>query len=159
MGGDGGSKSAGVVGSLLDAKGGSGRTLGEYYVVIWSVVEVWSCDCWCFYFRATGADPDPDHDPGSMAPPSSEPLVDAPLFVIGVLDLLPKWSLPCHGWRNENIAPNERCRAGFGFWHIHNREFQFGGSKRSSLRYPDMERVRYGSRSRGASILSMQLLW
>ena len=34
---------------------------------------------------------------------------------------------------------------GFGFWGIHKREFWFGGSKRSLLRYPEMERVRYGS--------------
>ena len=46
-----------------------------------------------------------------MAPPSSDPLVDAPLFV---RDPLPKRSLPYYGGGNENVAPNERRRSGFG---------------------------------------------
>ena len=40
-------------------------------------------------------------------------MVDAPLFVLDVLDPLPKRFLPCHGWRNENVDPNERRRSGF----------------------------------------------
>ena len=97
------------MGSLLDAKGGSSRTPGKYGPVLWSVVEGWSCPCCCF--RTAGTDSDPDR--GSTASPSSDPLVDAPLFVLDVLDLLPKRSLPCHGWRNENVDPNERRRSGF----------------------------------------------
>ena len=111
MGGDEGSKSAGVLGSLLDTKGGSGRTLRKYDPVLWPTVEVWSCDCWCFCFRAkttdSDPDPDPDPDPGSTVLPSSNPPVDAPRFVVDALNLLHKWSLPCHGWRNENVAPNK----------------------------------------------------
>ena len=75
------------------------------------VVEVWSFGC--FRFRTAGTDSDSDPDHGSMASPSSDPLADAPLFVLDVLDLLPKRSLPCHGWRNENVDPNERRRSGF----------------------------------------------
>ena len=103
MGEDGGSKSAGVGGLSKDAKEGSRRTLGKYDTVLWDVVEVWRCDYW--------TDSDPDLDPDSRASPSSDPPADAPLFV---LDLLLKRSLPCHGWRNENVAPNERRRSGFG---------------------------------------------
>ena len=102
MGGDSGSKSAGVVGLLTDAQGGSGRTLGKYDTVLWYVVEVWSCDCW------TDSDPDPDPDPDFRASPSSDPL-----FVLDALVVLPKRFLLCHGWRNENVAPNERHCSGF----------------------------------------------
>ena len=97
----------------MDAKGGSDRTLGKYDPMLWSVAGLWSCDCWCFCFRATGTDSDPDPDPVSTASPFSDPLVDAPLFVLDVLDLLPKRSLPCHGGRNENVAPNGRRCSGF----------------------------------------------
>ena len=67
----------------------------------------------CFCFRATGPSSNPDPDRGPTDSPSSNPLVDAPLFVRDVLDVLPKRSLPYHGWRNENVAPNERRRADF----------------------------------------------
>ena len=92
---------------------GSGCTLGKHDPVLWSVVEAWSCDCWCFCFRATGTGSNPDPDPCSTDSPSSDPQIDTPFFVLDVLYLIPKVSLPCHGWRNENVAPNERHRSGF----------------------------------------------
>ena len=52
-------------------------------------------------FRTTGTDPDPG--PGSTTSPSTGPLVGNPLFVLG---LLPKWSLLCHEWRNDNTVPS-----------------------------------------------------
>ena len=60
--------------------------------------------CFCFRAKATESNPDPDPDPGSTESPSSNPLVDAPFFVLDVLDGLPKRSFPCHGWRNENVV-------------------------------------------------------
>ena len=109
MGGEAGSRSRVWLGPFLYTKGGSSRTLGNYDLMLWSVVEVWSCTR--FLLSSSGNDSDPD--PGSTASPSSDPLVGAPLFVLDVLDLLPKRPLLCHGWRNENVDPNERLRSGF----------------------------------------------
>ena len=91
MGGEGSATSAGVVESLLDAKGDSARTVGKEGPVLWCVVEVWDCAWSCF--RTAGSDSDPG--PGSTTLPSSDPLVGAPLFVLDVLDLLPQRSFPC----------------------------------------------------------------
>ena len=55
-------------------------------------------------------DSDPDLDPGSTVSPSSDPLADALISVLSVLELLPKL---CHGGRNETAAPNKRHRSGF----------------------------------------------
>ena len=49
--------------------------------------------------------------PGSTTSPSPNLPVNAPLFVLNVLELRPKWSLPCRRWRNETVAPNERRRS------------------------------------------------
>ena len=106
MGGYGGTTKAGVVRSLLDSRG-PGRTMGKYDPAQWCIVEVWGCVC----FRLEPREPSPIRYPGSTTSPSSNPPVNAPIFVLNVLDLLPKWSLPCHGWRNENLAPNERRRS------------------------------------------------
>jgi len=58
VGGYGGTTSADAIGSLLDAKGSPGRTLGKYDPALWCVVEVWGCVC--FFFGTAGADSNPD---------------------------------------------------------------------------------------------------
>ena len=90
MGEDGGSKSAGVVGSCVDAKGGSGRTLGRTILCYGPSLKFGVATAFAFAWGNGNSDP----DPGSTASPSSDPQVDAPLFVLNVLDLLPKRSLP-----------------------------------------------------------------
>ena len=80
--------------------------------MIWAVVEVWSCAS----FRL-GIDSGDRLRSRSWFYGSTilRSMVDAPLFVLDALDLLPKRCLPCHGWRNENADPNERRPSGFDF--------------------------------------------
>lgn len=77
--------------------------MGRYNPALWRVGEelAWAC----FSCRGPAS--------ASAPSPSSDPLVDTPLVVLGVLDLLPRRSLTCRDWRNESVAVSERRRSGF----------------------------------------------
>ena len=91
-----------MVGLLVAVEVGFDRTMGRYDPALWHVGAALAWARFSF---------DRDSDPGSATAPSSDPLVETPLFV---LDGLTGRSLPCHGWRNENVVPSERRCSGLG---------------------------------------------
>ena len=102
MGGEGGNSGCGGIIIRCQRRGRSYTGKIQSYAVF--CCRGLELGCWCFCFRATGTDPDLDPETGSTVSPSSDPLVDAARFVLDVLRLLFKRSLPCH----ENVTPNER---------------------------------------------------